>query len=176
VHNSQPSDQQFSACQRNPGRNNDVHRPSPTSLKPFIPTTSPSPLHRHLLHQSPVSPNRQKKFKRPAYQHFKLRAERTKSSTSTPSISSQTSSLSSVKNVLSSWVGSLRAGVLGAWIKARREYVASQEGRIAWRDDHERIWRCRGGLMRANSSDELGRKRPVPWWCCITRSYMRRGR
>jgi hypothetical protein len=75
------------------------------------------------------------------------------STTPTPSIASTTSSLTSAKNFFSSLVGNLKAGVTGAWTKAKGEtetYLASQEG-------ENRMQMRRKQIMGENTP----KKRPV---------------
>ena len=65
---------------------------------------------------------------------------RQQSTTRTPSVHSTSSSLEGAKHVFSTWLGNLRAGVAGAWTKARGEYetyVATQEGEARMRQKRE---------------------------------------
>src|ERR1700736_3223110 len=125
---------------------NTPYREDPPSHNPHI-LPLPPPI---MANPSPTSSNtskRRSKLKRQVNQRQKRSENRDshtnsiystqegstvqQGSTRTPSIRSTTSSLSEVKNVFSSWVGNLKAGVTGAWTKARGEYdtyLASQEG------------------------------------------------
>lgn len=105
------------------------------------PVLLPPPTFPH-LNASPTSSHRSykrtSKLKQSQAKRQQLRASHQSismptrhSATPTPSIASTTSSLTSAKNFFSSLVGNLKAGVTGAWTKAKGEtetYLASQEG------------------------------------------------
>ena len=95
---------------------------SPILPPPKSPTkTNPSPSSSRYSKRGPAKLKRQIQKSRVSRQ----------STTPTPSIASTTSSLSEVKHIFSSWIGNIRAGVSGAWTKAKGEtetYLASQEG------------------------------------------------
>jgi hypothetical protein len=95
-------------------------------------TTLPPPTKPANTNPSPSSSRYSKhgagKLNRPKRQNSRSARQ---STTPTPSIVSTSSSLSEVKHIFSSWIGNIRAGVSGAWIKAKGEtetYLASQEG------------------------------------------------
>src|SRR5271170_594488 len=94
--------------------------PSPTSSAKLRPSKLKRPHSHHA---------RQKSFQQ---QQQQQQPQPRKSTTPTPSIASTTSSFSSAKHIFSSWLGNLRAGVSGAWTKARGDtdsfLAGGQEG------------------------------------------------
>ena len=116
-----------------------TRREVPLLPPPTFPHLDASPTSSHHSHK------RASKLKRSQAKRQQLRASHQsmslpstttttatrQSTTPTPSIKSTTSSLTSAKNFFSSLVGNLKAGVSGAWTKAKGEtetYLASQEG------------------------------------------------
>lgn len=111
----------------------------PTLPPPTITSTNPSP-------SSSRFSRRPAKLKRASHQRQKSTSTVRQSVTRTPSIASTNSSFSEVKSVFASWIGSLRAGVSGAWTKAKGEYdtyLATQEGET-------RMQRRRNDIMTGN--------------------------
>ena len=134
---------------------------------PFLPppnakSTNPSPTSSRFSKRR----SRTTKLKRQSTQRSNPRSSR-QETTPTPSISSTASSLSEVKHIFSSWIGNIRAGVTGAWTKAKGEadtYLATQEG-------ESRMQRRRQEILSLNESNlgsiaqvvevEVGGKRPA---------------
>lgn len=120
---------------------------------PIFPHLDASPTSSHNSKRTAKLKKSQAKRQHLRASHQSMSLPTRQSTTPTPSIASTTSSLTSAKNFFSSLVGNLKAGVSGAWTKAKGEtetYLASQEG-------ENRMQMRRKQIM----GEQIPKKRPV---------------